>query len=359
MGSMDEAIEAVQNGMPVREASREFGVKRTTLRDHLARSEVPDGYMVKGTSSLVDAEGNLKLQWIKMTADAERQRELLMAAVEEMKADLPRLPPWPSPKETMADLCNTYILTDFHLGAMAWHREGGENWDLEIAEETLVRCFSHMMRGAPDSKVGIVCQLGDFLHSDGTGLMPVTPLSGNVLDQDGRFTKLVRVAIRVLRRVVDMALQKHEQVHVIMAEGNHDLASSIWLREMFSALYENDPRISVDTNELPYYTYQHGETALFFHHGHMKKPAGMTAMFAAQFPKVWGSTTHRYGHCGHMHHSHVKEDAGCTIHQHRTLAARDSFASRHGWFADRGAQCITYHVKHGQVASNNVTPEMI
>ena len=356
---MDEAIQDVRGGKSTRAAARDNDVPRTTLQRHLVMAEVPSGYSVKATSTMYNSDGEVKLQWVKSQRDEEEQKAIFFAALEEMKADLPRLPAFPPPKETMRDLCNTYVITDFHLGAMAWHREGGADWDLKIAEDTLIRCFSNMMLGAPDSKVGIICQLGDFLHSDGTGLMPITPLSGNVLDQDGRFTKLVRVAVKVLRRVVDMALQKHELVHVIMAEGNHDMASSIWLREMFNALYEKDPRISVDTSELPFYTYQHGETALFFHHGHMKKPAGMTALFAAQFPKVWGSTTHRYGHCGHLHHSHVKEDAGCTIHQHRTLSARDSFASRHGWFADRGAQCITYHVKHGQVASNNVTPEMV
>ena len=226
------------------------------------------------------------------------------------------------------------------------------------AEKTLVDCFSQMMAGAPNSKVGILCNLGDYIHFD-SAVAPVTPTGGNMLDADGRLTEIIRAAVKSFRNIIDMALTKHEHVHVLMCEGNHDLASSVWLREMFSALYEDDPRVTVDNSEKPFYAYQHGETMLAFHHGHTKKVTGLTGLFAAQFPQMWGTTKHRYGHCGHMHHQIEKEDMGMTIKQHRTLAARDAYASRHGWFADRGAQCITYHKQHGQVATNNVTPEMI
>ncbi|ECU4628500.1 winged helix-turn-helix domain-containing protein, partial [Salmonella enterica subsp. enterica serovar Dublin] len=49
---------------------------------------VPDGYKIKGTSSLVDEFGNTKLQWVKTDTDAERQVELMKAVVDEMKKDL-------------------------------------------------------------------------------------------------------------------------------------------------------------------------------------------------------------------------------------------------------------------------------
>ena len=86
------------------------------------------------------------------------------------------------------------------------------------------------MYKSPDSENAIFAQIGDFLHWD--GLDAVTPASKHVLDADTRFTKLVRVAIRVIKRVIKMLLTKYKKVTVIMAEGNHDPASSVWLREM-------------------------------------------------------------------------------------------------------------------------------
>jgi hypothetical protein len=228
---------------------------------------------------------------------------------------------------------------------------------LAIAEQTLSACFARMVESSPAARVGFVNQLGDFLHSD--GLLPVTPTSGHILDQDGRYTKLVETAVRILRRVVDLALTKHEHVVVLMAEGNHDMASSVWLRVMFAALYENEPRVEVIDSPLPYYVWQHGKTMLAFHHGHLRKNDQLPILFASQFPKVWGETVKRYAHTGHRHHSEEKEHSGITVIQHPTLAARDAYAARGGWIAERQVTAITYHAEYGQVARVTVTPEMV
>ncbi len=363
MNDLQSAIQAVQRGELSKTAAAEsIGMPRTTFRSHFDRQLgspgfVPDGYQVKGTSILYDQDGEKKLEWVKTSVDAERQQEMFAEALNAMKAELPRLSPIARPTASMPDLANLYVITDYHMGALAWHKEGGANWDIKIAKRTLIGCFEQMLATAPNSSKGIICQLGDFLHSD--GIMPVTPTSGHLLDQDGRFTKVVRASIEVLRAIVDMALTKHDTVHVIMAEGNHDISSSIWLREMFSALYENEPRVTIDNSEIPYYVHQHGETMLAFHHGHLKKFSALTGLFAAQFPKIWGNTKYRYGHTGHFHHTQQKEDMGMVMTQHQTLAAKDAYSARGGYYANRSAQCVTYHKEHGQVATNNVTPEMI
>src|SRR5690606_33898493 len=157
--------------------------------------------------------------------------------------------------------------------------------------------FARMISAAPEAKTAILNIQGDFLHSD--GLLPVTPAHKNVLDQDGRFSKIVRAAIRVIRKLIRHALTRHERVHLIIAEGNHDEASSIWLRLMFDALYEEEPRLSVNDSELPFYVHQHGATMLAFHHGHKVNNEQLPLLFAAQFPEMWGATKFRYCHTGH------------------------------------------------------------
>ena len=54
---------------------------------------VPDGYKIKGTSSLVDEFGNTKLQWVKTDTDAERQVELMKAVIEGMKSEITPVAP--------------------------------------------------------------------------------------------------------------------------------------------------------------------------------------------------------------------------------------------------------------------------
>jgi hypothetical protein len=325
--------------------------------DHDMIHTAPTPFTVKGTSTYYGRDGEARGQWVKTKLDDRAADQIFRQAIASELADYVRVTAMPAPDHTNANLLNLYTLTDCHVGMLAWHKEGGEDWDLAIAERILVGCFEQMILGAPQASTGVVNQLGDFLHYD--GLVPITPTSGHVLDSEGRFSKMVGVAIRVLRRIVDLALLKHERVIVVMAEGNHDLASSVWLRLMFRALYENEPRVEVLDSELPYYAIQHGKTMLAFHHGHLKKPDQFPLTFAAQYPQMWGATTKRYAHAGHQHHKYVKEHGGMTVIQHPTLAARDAYASRGGWFAERAATAITYHDVFGEVASNTVSPEML
>jgi hypothetical protein len=324
--------------------------------------QVPDGFKLKGRSVLrkldpVTGQRVELLSWDKSSADDERRAEMLREAFAALSEEVPRVASIAPPANTNEALCNLFTLTDSHVGMLAWRKEGGADWDMQIAEDTLVGCFEQMVERSPYADTCVVNQLGDFLHYD--GLLPVTPGHGHVLDADGRFSKMVRTAIRILRRVIDLALSRHKTVFVVMAEGNHDLASSVWLRIMFGALYENEPRVRVIDSELPYYVHVHGETMLAFHHGHLKKNDGLPLLFAAQYPREWGATTKRYAHTGHRHHEEIKEHSGMKVTQHSTLAARDAYAARGGWHSDRQATAYTYHSRWGQVGSVTVSPEMV
>lgn len=335
---------------------RKQAVRRGHAPEYDLRHPAPPGYALKGTSTLYDADGNLRAQWVKTREDIDTIQAAFDAAAEAMAEILPREKPRPPPEHTLAELCNCYVITDYHLGMLAWHEETGADWDIRIAENLLVNWFSASIAQAPAADTAIFAQLGDFLHRD--GLDAVTPTSGHQLDADTRFQKLVRVAIRVVRRVIGMLLEKHRHVHVLMCEGNHDLASSVWLREWLSASYEDEPRITVDRSPDPYYCFEWGQTALFFHHGHKRKPQSIDAIFAAKFREVFGRTKHAYAHLGHLHHVVSLETPLMVVEQHRTLAAPDSHASRHGFISGRDAVVVTYSRRHGEVMRSRINPQM-
>lgn len=335
--------------------------KRDPVEHQYNVKPVPVGFQIKGVSQYIDKDGKVAGQWIKSSADAAKQQELLQAAIEAMCEEITPVPRVHIAGDVYKNLCNVYTLTDSHVGMLAWNVETQSgDWDLSIAEANLTQCFEQMVNGSPAAGTCVIAQLGDFCHYD-SAVAAVTPLHGHNLDADGRMPKMVKTSIRIMRRVIDFALARHEKVVLLMAEGNHDISSSVWLRAMFAALYEDEPRIEVIDSELPYYTYQHGETMLAWHHGHLSKNEQLPMLFAAQFPKIWGATTKRYVHTGHRHHTHefTKELSGMTVTQHPTLAARDAYASRGGWMAERQVSSFTYSDKFGQVAKNTVTPEMI
>ena len=367
-------LDAVNQHGGMRPAARALGVNMNSIHGAMAALTrnaarrgyapladmshvVPDGFAVRGVSTYYNADGKVSGQWVKSREDADRREAIVREAIKVLAEDVPRIEPTVAPPIAGASLCNVITLTDVHVGAYAWGKETGADWDLGIAERDVRGAVRYLLDASPAAGTCVIAQLGDFLHQD--GLAAVTPSSGHNLDSDSRFSKVVSVAIRILRAVEDMALERHAKVVLLVAEGNHDIASSIWLRHMFTLFYEREPRVSVIDSELPFYVYQHGQTMLAWHHGHLKRIEQLPLLMAAQFPKIWGDTVKRYVHTGHLHHVHEKEHSGITVIQHPTIAARDAYAARGGWVANREMTAICYSDKFGQVARATVCPAML
>lgn len=376
----EEIFEWLSQNPTQRGAARHFNLDRKTISEAVKRvrrkaaargyapdmdrnTPVPQGFGANTSTHYKITNNGQRVptqQWVKTYKDEEELKQIREAILQGMIEQIPTrsLKHVKSPKQVESELCNLYVITDYHLGMKADAEDTASDgsWDLRIAEETLVRWFTRALVDAPNAEVGVLCQLGDFLHWD--GLDAVTPQNKHILDADDRFNKVVATAIRVLRQVVEMMLQKHERVHIIHAEGNHDMASSVWLRWMFETLYSGDDRITVDTNPDPYYCFEWGKTSLFFHHGHKRKPPNIDDIFVAKFRPVFGRTLHSYAHMGHLHHDRVIESNLMTVEQHQTLAAKDAFAARGGWMAGRSARVITYHKEYGKLFELSISAAM-
>lgn len=363
----------LQNGMSQREAAADCGISRSALRDHLGTVKlraanrgyspendwlhpVPDGHKIKGVSTFYDEEGNPVRQWVKSQTDEQRQFEILIDRLENAQSNLPKFKPSKAPLQSDDNLLVLTTITDFHLGMYAYEAETGDDWDVGIARDVFLNAIHDMIQASPKAGVGVLCQLGDFLHWD--GILSVTPSSGHILDADTRYGKLVDLAMSVMSEAVKMMLKRYGEVVVVSAEGNHDISGSIWLRKYLKHLFADDPRLTVIDNDFPYYAHLHGKTMLGFHHGHKMKLANLHKLFASEprFRSMWGEANACYIHTGHYHHERVIEDGGAIAEMHPTLSARDAYAARGGYTSQRGAKVITYHKESGEVARHTVRP---
>lgn len=364
-----ETVEALQQYGTETEAAKALGLPRSTFQARVRtaasrgfapghfESGVAPGYAMGKVTVQRGPTGAVERTWERQSPDREAMRAAMLDVVDGLKDELTPAPPIGAPALVNADLCNLYTFTDYHLGMYAWHNEGGADWDLAIAERILLGAMRAMVQQSPAAHAAVINIQGDFLHTDGK--IPLTPASKNILDADSRYPKIRRSAIRLIRELVRMSLERHQDVHLIIAEGNHDEEGAGWLADLFAVHYEEEPRLRVNDSDLPFYVFQWGETMLGVHHGHKVKNEQLPLLFAAQFPETWGVTRRREIHCGHRHHRDEKEYNGVTVVQHPTLAARDAYAARGGWIADRAAQAITYHKRFGQVGRVMVCPEMI
>lgn len=329
----------------------------TQKREHGEVFEMPSTHWLGKMTVNRDAEGRVIQDWIRAEPDQVARETAMRAVVDAFKEELPRAEPVLPVPRSNEDLLNQYTITDLHLGMLAWGEESGADWDLKIAETLIIDWFAAAIAQSPAAAIAILAQLGDLLHHDSKA--SVTPAHHHVLDADSRLQKMIRAAIRIIRRVVAMLLEKHKRVHMIMADANHDEAGGAWLRELFAAFYEDEPRVTVETSPNTYYAVEHGLTSLFYHHGHKKKIKQVDAVFAGKFREIYGRTKFAYGHTGHLHSDELISTNLMKVERHETLAAPDAYAANGGWLSGRSAKVITYSKRFGEVGRITLTPEMV
>lgn len=326
--------------------------------DHDMTHPAPDGFRVKGTSTLYDKRsGEAVMQWVKTASD--ESQGVRQAIVDALKDEVPTATPVPPPEHVTASLMAAYPIGDHHIGMLAHKEETGDNYDVAIGERLLRGAMERLTAAAPPCERGLVAVLGDFLHQDGWSA--VTPTSGHLLDADGRFYKLVRAALRSIRHAVACALRRHQTVCLSITIGNHDLSSAVWLMEALAMFYESEPRVTVDTSPSHFKYHRFGSNLIGMYHGHGKaaKPGDLPGIMASDRAADWGETLHRTWYTGHIHNRQFFEAPGCSVESFRVLPPADAYAANNGYRSQREMQAIIYHDRHGEIERHRITPLML
>lgn len=328
----------------------------TPPHDSSIETKIPEGYRIKGVSNMV--ENSLgKPMWVKTERTEEEKYRVLMDTVQSLANEAPVRDRIDIARHvTGDDLANLYTFSDYHLGMLAWHKEGGDNWNLDIATEVLTAAYSDMITRSPEADTCIVNELGDWEHY--TSMLALTPAHGNILDSDTRPEKMIDISWQCMDHLISEGLKNHNNVKVVIAQGNHNDFVSLARKVSFKRMYANNPRVEFVDSQNPFYGMTWGRNFLGFHHGHKVKPREMPMVFAAEYRHMLGQTDRTYLHCGHQHHKEIIEITGAVVEMHRTLAPRDAHASYGGYHAIRATDAITYHKEFGEFSRLTVYPHL-
>lgn len=365
-------MKAYQEHGSYRKAAKALSIDESTLRQAVQRLQrkaavvdpaqhsdrAPLGYHLRGVSTM-NRTPDGGLQWVKTQRDHVFDPEALLKAFQDLlagaevpHAKLRREPPKVDPLKMAV-----YPMGDPHLGMLAWGKETGADFDLEIAERNLFSAVDHLVDLAPLCETACIINVGDFFHSDNEEHR--TTRSGNALDVDSRYHKILRVGSGAMVRCCDRALEKHRRVRVVNAKGNHDDNGSQFLALLLAEHYRNEPRIEIDTSPSPYYWHRFGRCLIGVTHGHTVKAADLPLIMAHDRAKDWGETEFRHFYTGHFHHERVREFPGCTVETVRTLAARDAWHHSKGYRSRRAMTCDIWHAERGLILTHNVDVEAL
>lgn len=323
-----------------------------------AFAAVPAGHTIKKVSTLLDGQGKVRAQWLQAPKDEQTQWEEFWAACERnAKAYKGVANPTKAPKFSDAETCTVYPLGDPHIGMLAWAKETGQDFDLNIAERDLTQAVDLLVDRAPASHMAILANVGDFFHAEGDDQK--TPTGGNKLDCDTRWAKITDIGFNIMRHLIDRLLAKHAVVVVVNVPGNHDPKMARMMNMWLSAVYERESRVKIKDNRNPYMYLKHGKCLFGFCHGDGAKPEQLPSIMAADQAADWGHTEYRMWFTGHIHHQTRKEFPGCIIESYRTLASRDYWHSWKGYRSGQSLSCITFHTEFGEITRSTVDIKLV
>ena len=343
-----------QDVRPYKVEQRIANCKRRGLLPLSSGNSVDSGQILRGTSTLYDSAGNIKQQWVKSDADKLVQFDSIREAITLLASELQPLPPIPQILPATDETATLYISNDIHFGALMWAPESGTDWDLPIAVDTVKAAYDHLFATSPNSRVGIVTDLGDLMEVD--SFKNLTPQSGNPLAVDGRFPKIMRAAYSSLVYAIYRALEKHEQVYFINIAGNHDMTVGHAIREVIRAVFADNSRVIIDDSPSAIKYFQHGQTLLQFAHGDGLKMRDAGEVMAHDCETIFSSTKYRYAHFGHTHKDAVYDGRLCRSESHRNLAGLNDWAAHKGFRRQLGTmKSITYHSDKGEISRSLFT----
>lgn len=314
---------------------------------------MPEGQQLKEVSALTDPDGRIIVQWNKTKAS-----DVNTATIDMIKAAFadwqPAVLPVARQDNIYADALTLLPLPDLHLGMFAWGKETAQNWDLNIATTEIGAAMARLLSVGPPTKNAVILGGGDAMHSDTNANR--TANSGNALQVDGRYGKVLRATCHLFVRFAELALQKHEHVTIRVLQGNHDEHASFAIAYFLLAWFRNEPRVDVDAGPSLFWFYRFGKVMIAATHGHEAKASNMPAIMATRRPQDWGETTARYAHTFHVHHmsKFANEGHGAVVETHQAPCPQDAWHYGQGFLSGRSLQSIVYDAELGEVSRSRI-----
>jgi hypothetical protein len=311
---------------------------------------LPEGHQIKGVSTLIGPDNEIKGQWIKTVAGPPDPAEYVRELEEAFRDFKPAAQPLIAPELPYEDQLTLYPWSDPHFGLHVWGKEASENWDLKISVDVIRETFRQVVARTAPTKQAILLVGGDTLHADNN--LNRTPQSGHALQVDGRHQKVILTACETVVANANLILNNHESLEIIVIPGNHDETSAYPIAMFLHAWFRNDKRINVDLSPGLFRFREFGKVMIGTTHGHTVKSHNMPSLMAAREPEMWGRTRHRFVHTFHVHHSSkmVSEHGGCISETHQIIAPQDAWHYNAGFLSGRSLQSICYDRERGEVS---------
>lgn len=239
---------------------------------------------------------------------------------------------------------------DLHAGKLAWSKETGYgNYDTNMALDLFeIAVLELLERSAHITFDRILFVLGnDLQHSDTIG---GTTTNGTQLDNDSRYHK---VFVKIRERLVSIIRERLlpiAPVTIIGCPGNHDKTTAWHMVDSLEQRFFDNPDVEVMNAPTERKYFQWGEVMLMFTHGNTGKKPDYPLTMAQEQKEMWGSTTYREAHTGHIHQTMVQEFHGVRVRTLPALCEPDAWHAANNFVGNlRTAEAYAWNNKNGLI----------
>jgi hypothetical protein len=310
--------------------------------------------------------GSLPLWRVSATFERRKQKDIdHLAAFKECLEKYPvskqakesTVSSWPENGGKMMEIA----ISDLHLGKLAWWRETGSEYNLEIAKECFygaIQCFAK--KAIEEGVTRFLLPIGnDLLNMDGPH---GNTTSGTPQSNAASWGETYREAFGMLYGGIS-TLASIGEVIVVCVPGNHDSQTAFTLTHALATRFsegthKHNTFFDIEPSLRKYHLF--GNVLLGFTHGDKEKMNDLLGLMAVEQAHDWGGSHFREFHVGHLHKTAGMRPTHDELHGFRvrvmpSLSGTDSWHHSKGyvgnikaaeafiWDAGRGLDSIHYY----------------
>jgi hypothetical protein len=308
--------------------------------------------------------------WLKSKSAASLEAriigEQILADIRETIAQAPAI--YTHRQEQFVSEAGNFLFTfepyDLHVGKNTWKKETVINYDIHTSEELFNAALDYQLdmalRLTRNGIDRILCVFGnDVSHIDNK---MQTTTGGTFMDADSRYPRIYSHIVRMHRRAVEI-LKSVAPVDIKIVSGNHDEHTAYHLGMLLEAVYESDPRVTVDNNPHMRKYYEYGVNLFGLTHGVAEKVSELPLTMAREQPEMWARCPSREWHIGHLHKSEqwdagkpgqqiqtLHSDKGVRVRRLTSMSGHDAWHTKNAYMDRRACQGFVYHRTAGFTA---------
>lgn len=351
INTLDKALEVAEVDMTQWKVDRyEIGSWQVTMKLKTASGKTD----VKGNEIYIDRPKTVTMYRIRVWLKKLHNMEWV-EAIRLLINDIPKLK---TPKKEYK-LDGKYLLEvalmDVHFGMLAWDKETGMDYDVNIAENMFLYAVQDLLKKAKGYKPSqIIFPFGnDFLHIDDPTNQ--TPMNRNLLDADSRLIKIYQKAKKSVIKAINYC-REVAPVHVCWVPGNHDPNVSYYMCDVLSEVFSNDDDVTVDISPKWRKYYPFGKCLIGYTHGVEEPLRDLPSIMATEEPRLWGDSKYREIHIGHkhkkmqMHWVNVDTMPGTVVRMIPSIAGTDQWHYKKGYIKSyHAAEAYVWDYDHGVI----------